>query len=95
MKRLIAIVCMDLVWKFELNYYYDVNGKVKKEKVTVNKKKPIVNSLTKEYPVADFYEREIKEFFGIKFKGGSDERLFLPEDGSVKKPLIRGGKRSA
>lgn len=68
MKRLISIVCVDDIKFFELNYYYDINGKVIKEKKIVSKKKNEIESIIEKYPVANFYEREIFETFGISFK---------------------------
>ena len=89
MKRLIAIVCTDRIYAFELLYYYDIGGFVKYEKKIIKKNKPVTNSVCKKYPVADFYEREIHEFFGIKFSNGSDEMLFLPETGEIRMPLLK------
>ncbi|PIU63391.1 hypothetical protein COX58_02375 [archaeon CG_4_10_14_0_2_um_filter_Archaea_38_6] len=89
MKRLIAIVCIDRIFAFELIYYYDINGKIIHEEKKVSKKKPAADSVCREFPVADFYEREIHEFFGIKFRNGSNEHLFLPENDEIKKPLLK------
>lgn len=89
MKRLIAIICQDRIFAFELKYYYDLEGRIRHEKRMVLKKNPIIDSISKDFPVADFYEREIHELFGIIFKNGSNERLFLSENNEIITPLIK------
>jgi len=91
MNRLIAMVCIDEDFAFKINYYYDFFGKIKKFKRIVYKSRPETDSISGNYPVADFYEREIHESFGVNFIGGSNESLFLPDTGDVKNTLARNG----
>ncbi|MDD5054535.1 MAG: NADH-quinone oxidoreductase subunit C [Candidatus Nanoarchaeia archaeon] len=93
MKRLVSIVCIDRIKFFELDYYYDSEGKIHAEKKIVKKKNPIINSVIETYPVADFYEREIFECFGVKFKNGNNAKLFLEGNEEIKHPLLQKKKK--
>ncbi len=44
------------------------------ERTVVDKNKPIVKSITKKYPGAIWFERKIKDDFGIEFEGSFDNR---------------------
>lgn len=90
--RLISIVCVDNHTHMVLQYFFDVKGKIKSFKHFLDKKNPETNSITDFFPVADFFEREIQEFFGVKFKGRDYDKLFLAEDDSVVLPLRRDKK---
>ena len=89
-KRLIAIVCKD-EGDFVLNYYFDNNGKIIVLKFNVPKKKPVVETIADIFPNADYYEREIHDFFGIEFEGNPKLhlKLFLPDDWNKKPPLVK------
>jgi len=79
--RLITITAID---ENTLVYHFIINKKVKN--VKVNLKNNETESLTKIFPNAELYEREIFDMFGIKFKGHPKlESLFLSEE--VKHPL--------
>jgi len=72
---------IDLVYLFSLFY-----GEKFKEisinlKVSLEREKPSIESITDLIPGAQTTEREIKEMFGIDFVGLPDMRnIFLPED---------------
>ena len=93
--RLSAIVCVQDQGKtgkdFRLIYYFDDNGKLKKKTKKVPKKKPIVDSIIKEHPVADFFEREIHDYYGVEFKGNPKlhTTLLLPEEEKNHHPLLK------
>jgi NADH:ubiquinone oxidoreductase subunit C len=79
--RLVTITAVD---ENTLVYHFIVKGKV--QNVKVNLKNNETESLTKIFPNAELYEREIFDMFGIKFKGHPKlESLFLSEE--VKQPL--------
>jgi len=83
--RLVTITAVD---ERTLIYHFIVNGKVKNIKVNVKNNE--IESLTKIFPNAELYEREIFDMFGIKFKGHPKlESLFLSEE--VKQPLKSSG----
>jgi NADH-quinone oxidoreductase subunit C len=88
--RLIAIVCRD-EGDFLLDYYFDNNGKVSVVKFKVPKSDRKIESITEDYPNADYYEREIHDFFGVEFEGNMNLhlKLFLPEDWKDKPPMLR------
>ena len=90
MKRLIAIVATAEGSKTKLEYFFDEKGKVSSEEKVVGKKAP---SITDKYPSAEFYEREIYDFYGVEFEGCPDmgKRLFKAE-GDNTKPF-RGRKK--
>lgn len=79
--RLAAITAVD---EKNLIYHFLLDNKLKNIRVKVNE--GVTQSITKLFPNAEFYEREIFETFGIKFKGNKNlKHLFLRED--VKTPM--------
>jgi len=92
--RLVAIVCVDEK-KFRLIYQFDSKGKMKNIVVRVSKRRPLIPSISDIYPVAELFEREIHDFFGVEFPGNTrlHDKLFLPDNYKGKPPLLkRGGK---
>ena len=89
--RLITISAIDSTGCYDLLYHFDING-VKTFKLIVSEKKPIIETISDIFPSADFYEREIHDFFGIKFRGNSrlHEKMFLPDDWKESPPLRKG-----
>ncbi len=79
--RLAAITAVN---EKNLIYHFFLNGKLENIKIKVrNNNTP---SITKLFPNAEFYEREIFETFGIRFRGNKNLKpLFLRED--VKTPM--------
>ncbi|MBO3755286.1 MAG: NADH-quinone oxidoreductase subunit C [Candidatus Brockarchaeota archaeon] len=50
-------------------------------KTAVDRKDPVVSSITDLIPGAIFYEREVYDLLGVKFRGHPNlQRLVLPED---------------
>lgn len=93
--RLIAIVCQDEE-DFLLDYYFDNRGKISVLKFKVPKKDRKIESITEDYPNADYFEREIHDFFGVEFVGNMNLhlKLFLPENWNKNPPLLKGGKNA-
>jgi len=93
--RLIAIVCRHEN-DFYLDYYFDDNGKISVLKFKVPKKEPIIESIIEDYPNADYYEREVHDFFGVEFEGNPNLHLkmFLPDDWNKKPPLLKSDKNA-
>ena len=76
--------------RFEMVYLlFSLSNKHKMSlKVQLPKDNPEVESVTAVWKGADWYEREIAELFGIKFKNHPDLRpLLLPEDWNEGYPL--------
>jgi NADH:ubiquinone oxidoreductase subunit C len=86
--RLITITALDSRGCYHLLYHFDKDG-IKTFKVLIPEKKPVMESIVDIFPSAEFYEREIHDFFGIEFKGNPKlhEKIFLPEDWEGRPPL--------
>jgi ech hydrogenase subunit D len=66
--RIVQISCTMIEGKFELTYSFDKDYKFTSLRVTVPMETE-VQSITGVYAGAFLYENEIKELFGVKFKG--------------------------
>ena len=86
--RLITISVIDSKKNYELLYHFDI-GKIKTIKILIPENQPIISSIVHIFPSAEFYEREIHDFFGIEFKGNPKlhEKMFLPDDWIESPPL--------
>jgi len=50
-------------------------------KLRVHTEDPRVESVTPDWPTADFQEREVYDMFGVEFEGHPDlRRILMPED---------------
>jgi NADH-quinone oxidoreductase subunit C len=50
-------------------------------KLRVPTNEPVVESVTPDWPTADFQEREVYDMFGVRFEGHPDlRRILMPED---------------
>ena len=82
--NLTALIGMD--WGEQLGVvYYLTNSRtfemVRVKVTTDNREEPFLHSITDLYAVAGIYEREVYDFYGIKFLGNPDmRRLFLRND---------------
>lgn len=87
-RRLITISALDSRGCYHLLYHFDING-IKTFKVLIPKKKPVIQSIMDIFPSAEFYEREVHDFFGIEFKGNPrlHDKMFLPDDWEGRAPL--------
>ena len=56
-------------------------------KAGIDEKEPVINSLTPVWPVADWFEREAWDMFGIKFKGHPNLKRILMYEGFEGHPL--------
>ncbi|GAB6044858.1 hydrogenase large subunit [Caminibacter profundus] len=74
--RLIARFANDLGDTFEIIDVFD--KKIKRHKI--DKKNPVIETLTKKYPAAIWMERKIKDEFGIHFKGSIDNRYLVKHE---------------
>jgi membrane-bound hydrogenase subunit beta len=72
---------VDLVYLFSLFYgekFKEISINIK---VSLDREKPSIESITNLIPGAQTTEREIKEMFGVEFIGLPEMRnIFLPED---------------
>lgn len=88
-----AITGYDNKKEIELIYHFTYDGKILSIKTKVDRKKPIVNSIVKQFPGAEVYERECFEMFGINFHGNPNLKHILLGKESPKTPLLRSGKK--
>jgi NADH:ubiquinone oxidoreductase subunit C len=90
--HLSAITCEETFNAFTLIYHFDYGGEVLNAVLSITKAPGCVDTIADIYPVADFYEREVSEMFGVKFiNAPRTERLFLPDDWPVRTASERGG----
>ena len=86
-QRLVAIVCIDEgadkrgkadKGRFVLRYLFDKNGNMS-DYTTNAKEGENIESIYDVYPIAEIYEREIHDFFGVEFEGNPrlHQELFL------------------
>ncbi|HID71232.1 MAG TPA: NADH-quinone oxidoreductase subunit C [Thermoplasmata archaeon] len=80
--RFITITCLDEGDVFELIYHFELVKEIFQGvlnlRVSIPKTSPAVPSLVKVTPLAEYIEREIQEFFGLRFSGNPrKENLIL------------------
>lgn len=80
--RLISIVCSDRKTHFEIKYYFDKQGEMIPLFTNISRKRATIYSISDIFTIAEVYEREIKEMFGVKFSGNR----------KLKKPLLLADK---
>lgn len=85
-----SLTALDLMGSFEVVYhfasFYELCRLVVHVPVAVGVDAPTISQV---YPAADWYEREVWEFFGITFSGHPNlKNLILPEDADYH-PLLK------
>jgi NADH-quinone oxidoreductase subunit C len=85
------ITVVDLEESFELTYeLLDLRGGTVRVKTTLEGEEPVIDSVTKIYPTANFHEREAYDMFGIAFKEHPDlRRLYMWQDHFDHHPLLK------
>ncbi|MDQ3965784.1 MAG: NADH-quinone oxidoreductase subunit C [Actinomycetota bacterium] len=85
------ITVVDLEGSFELTYeLLDLRGGTVRVKTTLEGEEPVIDSVTKIYPTANWHEREAYDMFGIAFKGHPDlRRLYMWQDHFDHHPLLK------
>ena len=85
------ITVVDLEGSFELTYeLLDLRGGIVRVKTTLEGEEPVIDSVTKIYPTANWHEREAYDMFGIAFKGHPDlRRLYMWQDHFDHHPLLK------
>ena len=79
--RIVTITAVDMGEKFELIYHIDVQGEASSVRVMVPRENASIPTVTDLIPGALLYEREVRELFGIEFKGHPEpQHLLLPDD---------------
>jgi NADH-quinone oxidoreductase subunit C len=85
------ITVVDWDGSFELTYeLLDLRGGQVRVKTTVEGEEPVIDSVTRIYPTANWHEREAYDMFGIAFKGHPDlRRLYMWQDHFDHHPLLK------
>jgi len=92
-KHLVMMSCVDWLEdnEFELVYHlWSYEHKVHvMVKIRLERSKPLMQSISKLWPQAETYEREIHEMNGVDFEGHPGMRDFILEDWDDKPPMRR------
>ena len=85
------ITVVDRVGSFELTYeLLDLRGGQVRVRTTIEGEEPVIDSVTKIYPTANWHEREAYDMFGVAFKGHPDlRRLYMWQDHFDHHPLLK------
>ena len=82
-KQLTLITCIDWIDRNEFQLAYTFmnweNGITLIVRTLINREQPVFKTITSIYPGAQYYERDVHEFFGVSFEGNpeSEKPLFL------------------
>jgi NADH-quinone oxidoreductase subunit C len=81
--QLSILTCVDWIESGEFQLVYIVfnwkNGIRIQVRTRIDREKPVFTTITNIYPGAQYYERDVHEFFGVEFEGNADsyKQLFL------------------
>jgi len=79
--RISSITGYDSGKEFEVIYHFDFRGHLVNIKVRLPHQSPCIDTITKHFPGAVLFERELMEMLGVDVTGHPDPRkLFLCED---------------
>ncbi len=89
--HLAFITVVDREGSFELTYeLLDFRGVRVRVKTTIEGEEPVIDSVTKIYPTANWHEREAYDMFGVAFKGHPDlRRTYMWQDHFDHHPLLK------
>jgi len=89
--HLAFITVVDREGSFELTYeLLDFRGARVRVKTTIVGEEPVIDSVTKIYPTANWHEREAYDMFGVAFKGHPDlRRTYMWQDHFDHHPLLK------
>jgi NADH-quinone oxidoreductase subunit C len=89
--HLAFITVVDREGSFELTYeLLDFRGVRIRVKTSVEGEEPVIDSVTRIYPTANWHEREAYDMFGIAFKGHPDlRRTYMWQDHFDHHPLLK------
>jgi NADH-quinone oxidoreductase subunit C len=85
------ITVVDLEGSFELTYeLLDLRGGIVRVKTRLEGEEPVIDTVTRIYPTANWHEREAYDMFGIAFRGHPDlRRLYMWQDHFDHHPLLK------
>jgi NADH-quinone oxidoreductase subunit C len=85
------ITVVDRQGSFELTYeLMDFRGATVRVKTTIEGDEPVIGTVTRSYPTANWHEREAYDMFGIAFAGHPDlRRTYMWQDHFDHHPLLK------
>ncbi|HEY6749992.1 MAG TPA: NADH-quinone oxidoreductase subunit C [Rubrobacteraceae bacterium] len=85
------ITVVDREGSFELTYeLLDLRGVSVRVKTTIEGEEPVIDTVTRIYPTANWHEREAYDMFGVAFKGHPDmRRVYMWQDHFDHHPLLK------
>lgn len=95
--RISSISGYDSGEAFEIIYHFDLDGKLLNVKLKLDRNNPKIETITRTFPGAELFERELMEMLGIEVEGHPDPKnMFLDKKLSPtaplrKTPLRKGG----
>ncbi|MHB9099557.1 MAG: NADH-quinone oxidoreductase subunit D-related protein, partial [Syntrophales bacterium] len=89
---LAAEICVDYKEYLELVYIFSIHSALCKVKVTlkVDPSKPVAPTISTVFDCAFWYEREIREFYGVTFEGHPNMTYLFLHEGIDHYPLRKG-----
>lgn len=85
--RITVITGTDTGKALEIIYHLLKGSRSINLRLSLTRKNAQIRTITKIFPGAELFEREVSEMLGIKFLGHPDpRRLFLPDDWKEKPP---------
>ena len=89
--HLAFITVVDREDSFELTYeLLDLRGGIVRVKTVIEGEEPVIDSVTRTYPTANWHEREAYDMFGVAFKGHPDlRRPYMWQDHFDHHPLLK------
>ena len=89
--HLAFITVVDREGSFELTYeLLDFRGARVRVKTNIEGEEPVIDSVTRIYPTANWHEREAYDMFGVAFKGHPDlRRTYMWQDHFDHHPLLK------
>jgi NADH-quinone oxidoreductase subunit C len=90
-KHLSFITVVDREGSFGLTYeLLDLRGVTVRVKTTIEGEEPVIDTVTRIYPTANWHEREAYDMFGVAFKGHPDlRRVYMWQDHFDHHPLLK------
>jgi NADH-quinone oxidoreductase subunit C len=85
------ITVVDRQGSFELTYeLMDFRGATVRVKTTIEGEEPVIGTVTRIYPTANWHEREAYDMFGVAFAGHPDlRRTYMWQDHFDHHPLLK------
>ena len=85
------ITVVDRQGSFDLTYeLLDLRGGIVRVRTTIEGEEPVIESVTKVYPTANWHEREAYDMFGVAFAGHPDlRRIYMWQDHFDHHPLLK------